>query len=86
MCVCTPAPPGANPPARPRSTRHGGAQVAAEMAPYVHTHFGNPSSGHAYGRPCREAVARARERVARMVNAQPEEIFFTSCGTESDNW
>lgn len=60
-------------------------QVAEEMRPFL-TAFGNPSSGHAFGRPCREAVALARARVAAMVGADPDEIFFTSCGTEADAW
>jgi selenocysteine lyase/cysteine desulfurase len=60
-------------------------QVAAEMLPFL-TAFGNPSSGHAYGRPCKAAVDLARRRVAAMVGAAPEELVFTSCGSESDNW
>jgi cysteine desulfurase len=60
-------------------------EVAEEMRPFL-TAFGNPSSSHAFGRPCRAAVELARARVAAMVNAEPAEIFFTSCGTESDNW
>lgn len=55
------------------------------MRPYL-TAFGNPSSTHAIGRPCRQAVDLARRHVAAMVGADPEEIFFTSCGTESDAW
>lgn len=60
-------------------------QVVEEMRPFL-TAFGNPSSGHAFGRPCREAVELARARVAAMVGADPDEIFFTSCGTEADAW
>ena len=60
-------------------------QVAEEMLPFL-TAFGNPSSGHAYGRPCKAAVDLARRRVAAMVGAAPEELVFTSCGSESDNW
>lgn len=63
-------------------------EVAEAMIPFITTCFGNPSSGHAYARPCREAVARARQQVANLIGAQdPEEtIIFTSCGSESDNW
>eukprot|EP00887_Chlorella_sp_A99_P007572 scaffold28.g7572.t1 len=43
-------------------------------------------STHAYGRPCKAALEAARAQVAAMVGATPEEIVFTSCGTESDNW
>ncbi|KAG2493247.1 hypothetical protein HYH03_008385 [Edaphochlamys debaryana] len=62
-------------------------EVANEMAPFLFEHFGNPSSGHTYGRTCKAAVDLARRRVATLVNAaDPSEIHFTSCGTESDNW
>lgn len=56
------------------------------MLPFLRQEFGNPSSRHAWARTPREAVARARETVARCINAEPDEIFFTSGGTESDNW
>jgi cysteine desulfurase len=65
-------------------------QVAPEvfraMQPFLEASFGNPSSAHAAGRAAREAVARARESVARLLGARPSEIVFTSGGTESDNW
>uniref|UniRef100_A0A7C4GFM9 cysteine desulfurase n=1 Tax=candidate division WOR-3 bacterium TaxID=2052148 RepID=A0A7C4GFM9_UNCW3 len=61
-------------------------RVAAGMAPFLREMFGNPSNVHSFGRECAEGLAEARERVARFINAEPEEIFFTSCGTESDNW
>mmetsp|Transcript_16428 Transcript_16428/g.22702 ORF Transcript_16428/g.22702 Transcript_16428/m.22702 type:complete len:471 (+) Transcript_16428:49-1461(+) len=60
-------------------------EVAAEMAPFLFEHFGNPSSTHAFGRPCARAVALARTRVAALLSCKPDEIIFTSCGTESDN-
>ncbi|EFN56195.1 hypothetical protein CHLNCDRAFT_144931 [Chlorella variabilis] len=60
-------------------------EAADEMRPFL-TAFGNPSSAHAFGRPCKAAVDAARARVAAMVGADPDEIFFTSCGSESDNW
>jgi cysteine desulfurase len=63
-------------------------EVGEAMLPFITTCFGNPSSGHPYARPCREAVAEGRRLVAELINAPnpAETIFFTSCGTESDNW
>ncbi|KXZ56275.1 hypothetical protein GPECTOR_1g240 [Gonium pectorale] len=62
-------------------------EVAREMAPFLYEHFGNPSSGHTYGRACKAAVDTARRRVASLISAQdPAEVHFTACGTESDNW
>ena len=60
-------------------------EVVAAMRPYLETEFGNPSSGHAFGHKPREAVATARRQVAALLNCQPEEIIFTSGGTESNN-
>jgi cysteine desulfurase len=60
-------------------------EVLAEMLPYFGDRFGNPSSIHAFGREGREGVDTARERVARLLGARPQEIVFTSGGTESDN-
>ena len=48
--------------------------------------FGNPSSLHAAGREAKQALEQARKQVASLINAKPEEIYFTSCGTESNNW
>lgn len=59
--------------------------VKKAVLPYLVEHFGNPSSGYVYGVAAREAVARAREQVAGLVGAMPEEITFTSGGSESDN-
>jgi len=61
-------------------------RVLDAMLPYFRENFGNASSIHAFGRDARAAVERAREQVARVVRSQPEEIYFTSGGTESDNW
>jgi cysteine desulfurase len=61
-------------------------EVVAEMLPYFGEVFGNPSSIHAFGREAREAMDRARERVARFLAVSPQEIVFTSGGTESDNF
>lgn len=59
--------------------------VAEEMIRYITGNFGNPSSIHAYGRKVKKAVEAAREKVAGGIGAKPEEIVFTSGGTESDN-
>ena len=59
--------------------------VVKEMLPYFHTHFGNPSSSYSIGRNNKEAINRARKQVAGLINAKPEEIIFTSGGTESNN-
>jgi cysteine desulfurase len=56
------------------------------MMPYLTGEFGNPSSAHAAGRRARRAVDNARAAVAAALGAQPAEIYFTACGTESDNW
>ena len=53
--------------------------------PYLREHFGNPSSGHIYGQRARAAVERAREQVASLLACQPDEIVFTSGGTEANN-
>src|SRR4030095_11500790 len=60
-------------------------QVFEAMMPYFTTHFGNPSSIYSYGRETRLAIENARKSVARILNAHPAEIFFTSGGTESSN-
>ena len=56
------------------------------MLPWLEQGFGNPSSVHFHGREARKAVEVARRQVAEAIGAQPREIFFTSGGTESDNW
>jgi cysteine desulfurase len=60
-------------------------EVLGAMLPYLTTHFGNPSSIYSYGRETRLAIETARKTVARLLNAHPGEIFFTSGGTESNN-
>jgi cysteine desulfurase len=60
-------------------------QVLEAMMPYLTEKFGNPSSIYSYGRECRLAVENARKSVAKILNAHPAEIFFTSGGTESSN-
>jgi cysteine desulfurase len=60
-------------------------QVRAALEPYLGEAFANPSSMHADGRRARVAVEEARTQVARLVNAKPNEVIFTSGGTEADN-
>jgi cysteine desulfurase len=60
-------------------------EILEVMRPYFSEHFGNPSSLHAYGLEARKAIEEAREQVARAIGATPQEIMFTSGGTESDN-
>ena len=60
-------------------------RVLAAMLPYFHERFGNPSSIHTYGQQAEAAVEEARQVVAGRLNCQPEEVVFTSCGSESDN-
>ena len=60
-------------------------EVVAAMRPFLETEFGNPSSSHWYGHEPRKAVDLARKQVAGILNCAPEEIFFTSGGTESNN-
>ncbi len=59
--------------------------VVEAMLPFFGELYGNPSSMHSFGGKVAEHVTRAREQVAALLNASPEEIIFTSCGTESDN-
>jgi len=59
--------------------------VLEAMLPYLREHFGNPSSQHAYGRRAHEPVERAREHAARSIGARPDEVVFTSGGTEATN-
>jgi cysteine desulfurase len=59
--------------------------VVDAMEPYLREHFGNPSSAHPYGRRARDAVERARGEVAALIGAAPDEVLFTSGGTESNN-
>jgi cysteine desulfurase len=61
-------------------------EVLAAMLPYFSESFGNPSSVHGFGRDARQGLDAARERVAHFLGVTPEEIVFTSGGTESDNF
>lgn len=61
-------------------------QVLDKMMPYLTTEYGNPSSLYTFGQNARQAVTAARETVASCLNCRPDEVFFTSGGSESDNW
>jgi cysteine desulfurase len=60
-------------------------EVLDEMMPYLRDFYGNPSSMHTFGGQLHRKVEEARGKVAGLIGAEPEEIIFTSCGTESDN-
>lgn len=60
--------------------------VFEAMKPYFCETFGNPSSVHAFGRDARRAVEEARRQVAFALGCEAREVYFTGCGTESDNW
>lgn len=60
--------------------------VIAAMLPFMKEHYGNASSLHSFGREAKRAMDDARASVARLINAEPSEIIFTSGGTESDNF
>lgn len=60
-------------------------EILDEMLPYLKGLYGNPSSMHTFGGQLHRKVEDARFRVAQLIGAEPEEIIFTSCGTESDN-
>lgn len=61
-------------------------EVVDAMIPYLKEHFGNPANIHYFGRETHEAIENGRVQVAELINASPDEIFFTSGGTEADNW
>ena len=60
-------------------------EVVKEMMPYFDTQYGNPSSIHQFGRKAKNAIEKARKQVATLIGAEPNEILFTSGGTESNN-
>lgn len=61
-------------------------RVLEKMLPYFADTFGNPNSQHVFGRESVKAVDEARDTIAKIINAKPSEVYFTSGGTESDNW
>jgi len=60
-------------------------EVVKEMMPYFDSQYGNPSSIHQFGRKAKNAIQKARKQVATLIGAEPDEILFTSGGTESNN-
>ncbi len=68
---------GASTPVHPR--------VMEAMLPHWMVNYGNPSSTHEYGRLAHRALEQSRQTIASLINAQPDEIIFTGCGSESDN-
>ena len=61
-------------------------RVRDAVLPYLGERFGNPSSIHEAGKPVKAALDEARKHMAAAIGAKKDEIFFTSSGTESDNW
>ena len=59
--------------------------VLKEMLPFFSTNYGNASSIYSIGRRSKKAIDNARQKVAKAIGAEENEIFFTSCGSESDN-
>ncbi len=62
------------------------AEVLEAMMPYLSGTFGNPDSLHAFGREAAYAVTSARDNIAEILGVKPSEVYFTSGGTEADNW
>ena len=60
-------------------------EILTEMFPFLSREYGNPSSLYSIGRKSKRAIEEARKRVASLINCNSEEIYFTSCGSESDN-
>ena len=62
------------------------SEVVSAIEPYLDKYFGNPSSAHSFGTESKTAVENARKQVAALINCRPEEVIFTSGGTESNNY
>ena len=60
-------------------------EVVEEMMPYLNNQYGNPSSLYSIGRSAKKGIEEARKKVASLINCNPNEIYFTGCGSESDN-
>lgn len=60
-------------------------EVLQEMIPYFSNHYGNPSSVYGIAREAKKAIEDAREKVANLIGAKKQEIYFTGCGSEADN-
>ncbi len=60
-------------------------EVVEAMLPYLTEYYGNPSSLHSFGREARAALEESRGKIASFIGAEPDELYFTGCGTESDN-
>ena len=61
-------------------------EAVEAMLPYFNNIYSNPSEIYAFATDARKAVNKARKQIAGVINASPEDIYFTSGGTESDNW
>lgn len=61
-------------------------QVINEIIPYLSENYGNPSSLYSKGRQAKQALEQAREKIASLIGCQAKELYFTSCGSEADNW
>lgn len=68
------------------STTNLSAEVLNAMLPVMTNNFGNSASTHAFGRESADLIDQAREVIAESINAKPEEIYFTSCGSEANSW
>ncbi len=68
------------------ATTYVNTEVLTEMLPTFSGTFGNSSSLHSFGRDANAVVDTARERIAKAINCKPNEVYFTSCGTEANNW
>src|SRR5271165_2698786 len=60
-------------------------EVVEAMVPFLSEYYGNPSSAYQFGKIAGEHIKTAREKVAALIHADPREVIFTSCGTESNN-